>query len=199
MLKTALFERRLRVPSCLFLRIYMEIKDRTWWAQRTNATGRPQAHPLQKLLAAFRVLAYGGTPDRVDEYVRLAKSTIHEAVRRLVAFILHKYQAEYVRAPTTKDLKRILAHNAERGLPGCMGSLDCSHLAWTNCPSAHAGMYKGRHNHPVIVLHTICNEDLWVWHLFAGCPCSNNDVNALSHSPLMAKISKGDRPPSGLT
>ena len=24
-----------------------------------NATGKPQAHPLQKLVAAFRVLAYG--------------------------------------------------------------------------------------------------------------------------------------------
>eukprot|EP00170_Pyropia_yezoensis_P000896 contig_4087_g898 len=150
------FERRFRVPRTLFMRIYEDIKDLNWWAQRPNATGLPQAHPLQKLVAAFRVIAYGETADRVDEYVRLSKSTVHEAVRRLVAFILHKYQAVYLRAPTIEDLNRILARNAERGLPGCIGSLDCSHWAWTNCPSAHAGMYKGRHKHPNIVLETIC-------------------------------------------
>lgn len=113
------FERRFRVPRTLFLRIYYDIKDLTWWAQRPNATGRLQAHPLQKLVAAFRVLGYEESPDRVDEYVRLSKSTVHEAVRRLVAFFLHKYQAVYLRAPTIEDLKRILARNAERGLPGC--------------------------------------------------------------------------------
>eukprot|EP00170_Pyropia_yezoensis_P003589 contig_14977_g3599 len=193
------FERRFRVPRTLFLRIYYDIKDLTWWAQRPNATGRLQAHPLQKLVAAFRVLGYGESPDRVDEYVRLSKSTVHEAVRRLVAFFLHKYQAVYLRAPTIEDLKRILARNAERGLPGCIGSLDCSHWAWTNCPSAHAGMYKGRHKHPNIVLETICDEDMWVWHLFAGCPGSNNDVNVLSHSPLMVQITKGEWPPPGST
>eukprot|EP00170_Pyropia_yezoensis_P006535 contig_26662_g6556 len=60
-------------------------------------------------------------------------------------------------------------------------------------------MYRGRHKHPNIVLETICDEDLWVWHLFAGCPGSNNDVNVLSHSPLMVQITKGEWPPPGLT
>lgn len=54
------FERRFHTPRTLFMRIYDDSKDLTWWVQRPNATGRPQAHPLQKLAAAFRVLAYRG-------------------------------------------------------------------------------------------------------------------------------------------
>lgn len=192
------FVRRFRVPRAVFMRIYNDLKDRRWWAQRPNATGRPQAHPLQKLVAAFRIFAYGESFDSVDEYVRLSKSTVHEATNRLVAFILRTYQPFYLRAPTHEDLKRIMTRNAARGLPGCMGSLDCSHWAWTNCPTEHAGMYKGRHKHPNIVLETVCDEDMWVWHMFAGSPGSNNDVNVLSHSPLMVKVSQGDWPPRDL-
>ena len=42
------FERRFRVPRSVFLRIYHAVKDRPFIALRINATGRPQAHPLQE-------------------------------------------------------------------------------------------------------------------------------------------------------
>jgi len=70
------FERRFRVPRSVFLRIYNAVKDRPSFAQRINATGRLQAHPLRKVVAAFRVIAYGEAPDRTDEYVRLSASTL---------------------------------------------------------------------------------------------------------------------------
>jgi len=60
------FERRFRVPRSVFLRIYHAVRGRPFVAQRNNATGRPQAHPLQKVVAAFRVIAYGEAPDRTD-------------------------------------------------------------------------------------------------------------------------------------
>ena len=82
------FERRFRVPRSVFLRIYNAVKHRPFFAQRFNATGRLQAHPLQKVVAAFRVIAYGEAPDRTDEYVRLSASTIAMSVRRLMSFIV---------------------------------------------------------------------------------------------------------------
>lgn len=53
------FERRFRVPRQVFEKFYNAVKDRPFWARTINATGRPQAHALQKVVAAFRVLAYG--------------------------------------------------------------------------------------------------------------------------------------------
>lgn len=194
------FERRFRMPRSMFMRLYNDVKDEPWWQQRPNATGQLQAHPLVKLVAALRVLAYGDASDRLDEYVELSKTTVHTAVASLVSIILDKYQAYYLRAPTTEDLKGIMSRNAERGLPGCIGSLDCSHWQWTNCPTEHHGMYTkgGRGRQRTIVLETVCEEDLWVWHIFAGSPGSNNDLNVLAHSPLMVKVNRGQWPPPGL-
>jgi len=120
-------ERRFRVSRSVFLRIYNAVKDRPVFAQRINATGRLQAHPLQEVVAAFRVIAYGEAPDRNDEYVRLSASTIAMCVREVMRFIVDEFGASYLRPPTTEELQRILTRNAERGMPGCMGSLDCSH------------------------------------------------------------------------
>jgi len=85
------FERRFCVPRSVFLRIYNAVKHRPFFAQRINATGRLQAHPLQKVVAAFRVIAYREAPDRTDEYVRLSASSIAMSVRELMRFIVDEF------------------------------------------------------------------------------------------------------------
>jgi len=189
------FERRFWVPRSVFLRIYHAVKGRPFFAQRINATGKPQAHPLQKVVAAFRVIAYGETPDRADEYVRLSAPTIAMSVRELLRFIVDEFGPEYLRPPAPAELERILERNAQRGLPGCMGSLDCSHWEWSNCPKAFAGMYQTRHGKRSVVMETVCDVDLRIWHLFVGCPVSQNDLNVTHSSPPYLSVTRGEWPP----
>lgn len=126
------FERRFRVPRVVFMRIYDDIKNEPYWAQTTDATGHMQSHPLQKLVAAFRVVGYGDSYDRCDELVRLSRSTIDEATKRFIDFIVDKYEDIYLRRPNDAELSILLKRNAERGMPGCIGSIDCSHWTWRN-------------------------------------------------------------------
>jgi len=189
------FERRFRVPLSVLLRIYHSVKGRPFFAQCINATGRPQAHPLQKVVAAFRVIAYGEAPDRTDENVRLSASTIAMSVRELLRFIVDEFGPDYLRVPTLAELERILERNAQRGLPRCMGSLDCSHWEWANCPKTFAVMYQNRHGKRSVVAKTVCDEDIWIWHLFVGCPGSQNDLNFMHASPLYLSVTEGEWPP----
>ena len=186
------FERLLRVPRSVFLRIYHALKGRPFFAQRMNATGRPQAHPLQKVVAAFLVIAYGEAPDRTDEYVRLSASTIAMSVRELLRFIVDEFGPAYMRPPTPAERERILERNARRGLPGSMGSLDCTHWERAYCPKAFAGMYQNRHGKRSVVMEAVCDEDLWIWHLFVGCPGSQNDLNVMHASPLYLSVTGGE-------
>lgn len=189
------FERRFRVTRPIFLRIYNDIRDLPFWRQRVNATGRPQAHPLQKLVAAFRVLAYGESYDRTDKYVRLSRSTVAEATSRLVAFLVARYAGQYLRPPSPAELQHILARNAARGFPGCMGSIDCSHWQWAACPKALAGQYQDRKGRRTVVIETVCDEDLYIWHFFIELPGSHNDLGVLSSSPLFMDVAAGRWPP----
>jgi len=192
------FERRFRVPRVVFERIFADIKDEPFWRQTVNATGRSQAYALQKLVAAFRVLAFGETYDRADEYVRLSKATIEICVKKLLDFLNTRYQPEYLRQPTKTELTAIMERSAARGLPGCIGSLECSHWEWRGCPKALAGQYMSRKKRRIIVLETICDHDLYIHHLFVGAPGSHNDLNVLGQSPLFMDILDGTWPPKDL-
>ena len=164
-----------------------------------NATGKPQAHPLQKLVAAFRVLAYGESYHRADEYVRLSRSTIARAVKLFTEFVVDEFGPQYLRPPTPPEIENMLARNAERGLPGCLGSLDCSHWEWSSCSKAREGTYQGRDGRRSTVIEAICDEDTWIYHIFAGSPGSLNDINVSYQLPMYMDVITGKWPPRSFT
>jgi len=43
----------------------------------------------------------------------------------------------------------------------------------------------------------LCDDDLWVWHLFVGAPGSLNDINVMQQSPLYLDVTGGRWPPRG--
>ncbi|GAA0167180.1 hypothetical protein LIER_22170 [Lithospermum erythrorhizon] len=42
---------------------------------------------------------------------------------------------EYLRRPNDNDITRLLAKAEQRGVPGMLGSIDCMHWEWKNCPT----------------------------------------------------------------
>ena len=94
------------------------------------------------------------------------------------------YRSEYLRTPNVDDMRKILFENSNRGFPGCLGSLDCTHWTWKNCPVALAGQFKGKEKHPTVVLEAVVTQDTQFWHAYFGTPGSLNDLNFLNWSPL---------------
>jgi hypothetical protein len=108
--------------------------------------------------------------------------------------VIHLYGDWYLRAPNEQDTKRLMEMNEKRGWPGMLGSLDCMHWTWKNCPKAWHGMYCGKNRDATIVLEAMASEDLWIWHVFFGLPGTLNDINVLQRSPLFARLISGDAP-----
>jgi len=145
------------------------------------------------------VLGYGEPYDRPDEYCRLSRSTIAEATRRLTEFIVNKWEPTYLHHPTEEELKHILTRNAARGMPGCIGAIDCTHWQWLKCPKALAGQYHDRKGKRSVVIESVCDEDTYIWHFFIGAPGSYNDTNVLASSPLMLDVNAGVWPPRNIS
>ncbi|XP_056843363.1 uncharacterized protein LOC130495844 [Raphanus sativus] len=84
---------------------------------------------------------------------------------------------------------------AETTARNCMiGSIDCMHWEWKNCPAAWKGMYSRGHEKPTIVLEAVASQDLWIWHAFFGAPGTLNDLNILDRSPVFDEIINGNAP-----
>ncbi|XP_013601509.1 PREDICTED: uncharacterized protein LOC106308955 [Brassica oleracea var. oleracea] len=117
--------------------------------------------------SAIRVLAYGSALDAVDECLRLGATTARLCVENFVESIINVFGNEYLRRPTPYDLQRLLDDAENRGFPGMIGSIDCMHWEWKNCPTAWKGQFARG---------------------------TLNDINVLDRSPVFDDIINGEAP-----
>ena len=149
----------------LFLCILFMVENYDpYFVQTKNFAGITGLSFLQKMTAAIRMLAYGVAADAVDDYLRFGKSTTIKSLKRFVRTVVAIFSNEYLKSPNNDDIARLLAMVTNRGFLGMLGSIDCMHWKWKNCPTAWKGMYSSHVYEPTIILEAIASYDLWIWH-----------------------------------
>ncbi|XP_070678046.1 uncharacterized protein [Malus domestica] len=91
-------------------------------------------------------------------------------------------------------MRRLMRKGEMRGFPGIIGSMDCMHWTWKNCPSAWQGAYGNRKGAKSIILEAVASFDTWIWHAFFGVPGAQNDLNVLAQSPVFDELLQGNSP-----
>ncbi|XP_047949267.1 uncharacterized protein LOC125195115 [Salvia hispanica] len=126
-----IFRRRFRMSRPLFTHI------------ATTLASRIGLSTLQKCTSAIRQLAYAGPADMFDEYLPMGETTSLNVLRQFCKGIREVFGPEFLRKPTPDECQRLLdMHGAVHSFPGMMGSIDCMHWEWKNCPVA----WKGSNN-----------------------------------------------------
>lgn len=190
-----IFRRRFRMKRDLFLQIVKDMEENCdYFVQKEDAAKVLGFTALQKVTAAIRMLAYGTSGDCIDEYLRMAESTAIESLKTFCKTVIEVYGEEYLRSPNEQDVAKLLKEGEERGFPGMLGSIDCMHWTWKNCPTAWHGQYTGKEKQPTIVLEAVASKNLWIWHAFFGLPGALNDINVLHRSDVFEPIYKGTAP-----
>ncbi|XP_035835677.1 uncharacterized protein LOC118483964 [Helianthus annuus] len=156
---------------------------------------------LQKCNAAIRQLAYGTVGDALDEYLQMSARITRECLYRFCHNVVKLDSKKYLRKPNAYDVQQLYqAHEARHGFPGMLGSIDCIHWAWQNCPNAWRGQYtRGDQGHPTLILVVVASQDLWICHSFFGLPGSLNDLNVLYHSAIFSNVINGTGPDTSFT
>uniref|UniRef100_A0A251UEE0 Putative harbinger transposase-derived protein n=1 Tax=Helianthus annuus TaxID=4232 RepID=A0A251UEE0_HELAN len=164
------FRDRFRLPKELFLKIVGDIEaSEEWFQERYDARGKPSFTPIQKCTSAIRQLATGNPPDQYDEYLAMSERTSRECLQFFCNAVIKLYANEFLRKPTSHDISRIYAaHEARWHFPGMLGSIDCTHIEWKNCPRELRGAYvRGDIKRPTIILEAVTSNDLWIWHSYS--------------------------------
>jgi hypothetical protein len=190
------FERRFWMPRRIFDEVFVVVSQDRYFRGSKDATGKPGAFPIQKVVSALRQFCYGLSSDGVEEYTDISESTSNEALKRFCNVLVYYLGDKYLRRPTAAHLKRIECVYRSKGFPGCIGCIDCAGWMWDLGPVAHSGRNKGRSKRSAIRMEVIWDESLWIWHAFFGCPGSYNDINILNCSTLFSDVLAGNFPPA---
>jgi Plant transposon protein len=159
---------------------------------RTNRFGLVGPSIEAKVLLPIKVLAYGVAPHAFADYFQMSVTQGWRCCRMFYRLIPILFGEEFNRSPTTQDLVAInQLHRRVHGVDGMVGSLDCMHTYWKNCPVAWQQSYKGKESGPTIVLEAIADYNLWFWHTSYGYAGAMNDLNILNLSPLLESITNG--------
>ncbi|GKA87560.1 RNA-directed DNA polymerase, eukaryota [Tanacetum coccineum] len=163
------FGRRYRMSSRLFNKILNDILSYdvqplpeyfSYFRSRLDATGRKNIGPILKCTSAIRQMAYDTSPYAFDEYLQIAERTSRECLDHFTKCIHVLYYDKFLRRPTATDIQKTYElHEEKHGLPEMLGSIDCMHWDWKNCPKSFD-------------MHIL------------GVPGANNDLNVLFGSPL---------------
>lgn len=130
-----MFRRRFRIGRSSFLRIIHDIqKHDNYFQQRYDTLGRSWLSNLQKITAVFRMLVDGTSTNSTDKYIKIGESTAIECMKRFCRDMVKVLSERYLRSANENDIARLLHIGEQRGFPGMLGSFDCMHWEWKNCP-----------------------------------------------------------------
>ncbi|KAI3683838.1 hypothetical protein L1987_84353 [Smallanthus sonchifolius] len=191
------FRIRFRMSRELFMRICGDLeREYQYFQQREDARRKLGFTSLQKCTCAVRQLAYGTASDSWDEYLKMYEKTARDTLHMFC--VINLYDKRYLRRPTFSDIQQIYeVREAVHGFPGMLGSIDCTHWEWKNCPTAWRGQHqRGDHPHPTLMLKAVASYDLWIWHAFFSVAGANNDIKVLDQSPIFDDIIDGVAPGS---
>ena len=131
----AQFRRRFRMRKPLFLWIVNAVEAHDLYFQQKRDCARSlDLSTLQRVTAAVRMFAYGVAADAMDNYVRITKSTAIESLKMFVKAIIDDFGNKYLGTPNNAYICRLLSEGKKRGFLGMLGSIDCMHWKWKNCP-----------------------------------------------------------------
>jgi hypothetical protein len=140
-----------------------------FYSGNVSANGDTVASLEARLLLPLKSLAYGVPPHTFIDYFQMSPPLARVCCIEFDRMIKRIYANKFLKLPSAQEVKSIVnLHKKVHGVDGMIGSLDCSHTIWKNCPKAWQGSYKGKGSKPSIVMEAICDYHLFFWHVSYG-------------------------------
>jgi hypothetical protein len=95
--------------------------------------------------------------------------------------------------PTTDEqFEFVVGEYSARGLTGCVGSVDCVHVGWDQCPYQYHSLYTGKEGFPSVAYEVICTSRKFIQSVSAGHPDSRNDKHIVRTDDSVMQLLEGN-------
>jgi len=164
-----------------------------FFADGFDVTHRQWVSSDAKILISLKYLAYGCSINSFRDYFQVGESTAMQSVKELTKSISNSiFQKKFFSFFTPSDARKVEAlHYDKHGIHGMLGSLDCSHFMWGNCPVAHHGQFQGKEGKPTIVVEALADHNFFVWYAVFGYCGTLNDITIWDSSYLLQSLCDG--------
>ena len=179
------FRNRFRVPFSMFEEMIVECKD-------ANIFGRTQIPVEFKLLGCLRVLGRGAYCDDVAEILGCGVTTVNTMFKAFVHKYSEAYYDKYVYVPEGEEMDKVMADYAKMGFPGCVGSMDVTHLMWKQCPSALRHVCTGRYHAPSVAFQMVCAHTRRIHHVSRPFYGATNDITITYNDTYPREVMHGN-------
>lgn len=142
------FRTRFRLPYSLFAFLVKECEEHDVFPSTPDCTGRQAMPVAMKVMGALRTLGRATLHDDVAELSGGSAELHRKCFLSFVSFIARRFFEEWVRMPAEEDLTQNLAEYAQLGFPGCIGSIDATHIRWMRCPFTTQHVNTGKEHFP---------------------------------------------------
>ncbi len=188
------FKRMFRVSRATYdtLRNYLS-GVQSFFRDGKQVTNRMKISADGKIMMALKYLAYGCSVNAFRDYFQIGESTAMKCVKLFIKELSKSpFHHKYLGSMTPADAKRVEAlHRSTHEMPGMIGSLDCSHFVWKNCPVAYQGQFQGKEGRPTLVVEAMADYNLYCWHAIFGYAGTLNDLTVWDNSFLLKAICDG--------
>jgi hypothetical protein len=88
-----------------------------------------------------------------------------------------------------------MTQSEARRFPEMLGSIDCMHWSWKNCPFSWQDIYKGQKGYCSVMLKAVADYDLWIRHSLFRMAGLHNYIDVLKWSLVFARLVEGHAQP----
>jgi hypothetical protein len=163
------FRSRFRVPFSMFEHLVVECTE-------ANVFGRTQIGVEYKLLGCLRILGRGCYADDICEILGIGNQTVSYMFKQFLENYSKAYFDKYVYVPEGADLDRVVEDYTRMGFPGCVGSMDVTHIMWKQCPSSLRHVCTGRYHCPSVAFQMVCDHTRRIHHVSRPFYGATNDI-----------------------
>ena len=189
-----LFRRRFRIPGPFFLNYLVpECKRVNIFDSKLDKFGDPITQiPIEiKILIALRILARGNLMDDISEFSTAGLATVTECFKTFVVNFAYHFKDAFIHMPEGDDLIEVMKVYSRLGFPGCIGSMDCTHIKWLKCPQDLTNLCTGKELAPTLVFQVIVDHARMIRHVSGSEFGTLNDINVCQIDDMIKNDSTG--------